>query len=387
SYREATCDFVKLLRLVSAIKGIEKIRFKTSHPKDVSVRLFRTIRDLDNVAKELHLPLQSGSNRILKLMNRGYTARKYTDLIEKCRQLVPGCEITTDLIVGFPQETEADFRKTFELMNKMKFNAAYIFKYSPRPPAKSAFMKDNVPREIKERRHKMLLDLQKKISKKISAVIIMLLAFSFSAGQVFAQSASLKNAETLILKDAYQEAIKECKKILAHHHQATVRSKTYYLLGISLLKEAEYSQAREKFQAILKQFSRSEFCDDARLGTADSYFLAGDFKQAGKEYERLLQDFPRSELREIAREQQKLCKEGKGASNSYFSVQAGCFTNKTNAEKLRDELIDSGYRAYLLKLPGDNFSRVRIGKFSNRLQAEFLEQQLKSDGYSTKVCP
>jgi len=159
-------NFIGLLERLNKIERLEHIHFMTSHPKDATVELFRAMRDLDKVEKQLHLPLQSGADRILKLMNRGYTARKYIDLTKKIRELVPGCKITTDIIVGFPTETDTDFKKTYKVMSDIKFNAAYIFKYSPRPPAKSAFMQDDVSKEIKQKRHQAILNLQKKISKQ-----------------------------------------------------------------------------------------------------------------------------------------------------------------------------------------------------------------------------
>ena len=146
----------------------------TSHPKDASYELFKAMRDLDKVDKRLHLPLQSGSNRILKLMNRGYTVEKYKELARNYRNLVPDAKLTTDIIVGFPSEKEEDFNKTKEVLQDLRFDSAYIFKYSPRPPAKSAEMADDIPLDIKKRRNNILLDLQKKISreKKLEEILI-----------------------------------------------------------------------------------------------------------------------------------------------------------------------------------------------------------------------
>ncbi len=161
-----TCNFIQLLEALNDIEGIEKIRFMTSHPKDASRELFEAMRDLEKIDKRLHLPIQSGSNRILKLMNRGYTKEKYLRLIEIYRKLVPQGEITTDIIVGFPGETEKDFKDTVRLIKDTKFDGAYIFKYSPRPPAKSCKLKDDVPPEEKQRRLTIILDMQKEMSRK-----------------------------------------------------------------------------------------------------------------------------------------------------------------------------------------------------------------------------
>ena len=162
SYKADQCDFVGLLRIVNGIDGVKAIAFMTSHPKDATIELYMAMRDLDNVKKELHLPLQCGSNRILELMNRGYTIEKYMDLVKNYRKIVPNCTITTDVIVGFPTETEEDFEVTRKAMEEIGFDSAYVFKYSPRPPAKSAAMRDDVTVGEKKRRHGVLLDLVKR---------------------------------------------------------------------------------------------------------------------------------------------------------------------------------------------------------------------------------
>jgi tRNA-2-methylthio-N6-dimethylallyladenosine synthase len=124
------------------------------------------MRDLDKVAKALHLPVQSGSDRILKLMNRNYTRRHYMELVEIYRNYLPKGEITTDIIVGFPSESGKDFADTVQLMKKIRFDGAYIFKYSPRPPAKSARLKDSVPLDEKQKRLTVLLDMQRELARK-----------------------------------------------------------------------------------------------------------------------------------------------------------------------------------------------------------------------------
>jgi len=159
-------NFVGLLKIINDLEGIEKISFMTSHPKDASMELFEAMRDLGKVKKALHLPLQSGSNKILKLMNRGYTIEKYMKLVHNYRKILPEGKLTTDFIVGFPEETKKDFDRTVMAVKEIQFNSAYIFKYSPRPPAKSCEMKDDVPVEEKKRRNNLLLNIQKEISKK-----------------------------------------------------------------------------------------------------------------------------------------------------------------------------------------------------------------------------
>ena len=225
------------------------------------------------------------------------------------------------------------------------------------------------------------------MGRKISFIVAVFIVFNSCSGYLFAQDTISKEVEALMLKGDYAQAAKECEKILAGRCRSTTKPKLYYLLGTCLLKEARLEEARKNFNIILRKFSRSDFCDEATLSIADSYFLAGEYNQAKKSYEKFIRDFPRSELASIARKQLLECEQGGAYINSYFSVQLGCFGNKRNAEKLRDELIDCGYQAYVLKLPSDNLYRVRVGKFSNRLEAEFLEQRLKDDGYSTKISP
>ncbi|MFH0763982.1 MAG: tRNA (N6-isopentenyl adenosine(37)-C2)-methylthiotransferase MiaB [Candidatus Omnitrophota bacterium] len=156
--------FVKLLESLNRVRGIERIRFMTSHPKDASTDLFKAMRDLEKVCEHLHLPLQSGSDRILRLMNRGYTGDKYLKLADNYKKILPDGAMTTDIIAGFPSEAEKDFKDTIEIIKKIKFDGAFAFKYSPRPPAKSAKLKDDVPEEKKSARLKTFLKLQGEIS-------------------------------------------------------------------------------------------------------------------------------------------------------------------------------------------------------------------------------
>lgn len=165
SYGHKT-DFVSLLGRLNKVEGIERIRFMTSHPKDASLELFKAMRSLDKVCEHLHLPLQSGSDRILKLMNRKYTRKKYVKLIAEYKKLVPSGSVTTDIIVGFPSESERDFQDTIKAMKEIGLDSAFLFKYSPRPPAKSAKLKDSVPKDVKEKRLKALLELQAGISQR-----------------------------------------------------------------------------------------------------------------------------------------------------------------------------------------------------------------------------
>ena len=156
-------SFVELLIKVHQIDGMERIRFVTSHPKDFSYRLVETIRDYPKICKHVHLPVQSGSTKILKLMNRKYSRDEYMEKIQWLKREVPEIGISTDIIVGFPQETEDDFQQTMRLVEEVEFDGMYSFKYSPRPLTRACQYEDSVPEEVKGRRLMELQELQKRI--------------------------------------------------------------------------------------------------------------------------------------------------------------------------------------------------------------------------------
>ena len=145
-------DFPALLHKLHPVEGISRIRFMTSHPKDLSPALIEAMGSLPKVCNHIHLPVQSGSNGILQAMNRRYTREKYLGLVDALRKRVKGIEITTDFIVGFPGETEADFQDTLRLVEEVGFSAAYTFMYSPREGTVAARMEDQIPEEIKKER-------------------------------------------------------------------------------------------------------------------------------------------------------------------------------------------------------------------------------------------
>lgn len=157
-------NFAGLLEKVNGAKGISRIRFLTSHPRDFGDNLIKRIRELEKVCESLHLPLQAGSDRILKLMNRGYTRDYYRRLIEKARSLMPDSSITTDIITGFPGETDEDFEETREMMEEIEFDDAFIYKYSLRPGTKAVLMDGQVEEKVKQERLEELLKLQRRIS-------------------------------------------------------------------------------------------------------------------------------------------------------------------------------------------------------------------------------
>ena len=158
--------FVDLLYEVNKIDGLERIRFTTSHPKDFSKELIYAMRDLEKVCEHIHLPIQSGSNKILKLMKRKYTKEEYLEKVYLYKEIVKDGSITTDIIVGFPQETEKDFEETLKVLEEVKYDTSFSFKYSKRLFTKAKDMDGQVPEEEKLRRLNILQDLQAKITQE-----------------------------------------------------------------------------------------------------------------------------------------------------------------------------------------------------------------------------
>jgi tRNA-2-methylthio-N6-dimethylallyladenosine synthase len=162
----ATSPFVQLLDAVHEIDGLERIRFTSPHPKGYGDDLVEAYARLPKLCESAHIPLQSGSDRILKLMHRGYTREKFLGIIEKLRRAKPGIGIYTDIIVGFPSETEEDFELTLSLCREVQFDNSYIFKYSPRRDTPAAGMPDQVSQEIREERNERLLNLVNEIAAR-----------------------------------------------------------------------------------------------------------------------------------------------------------------------------------------------------------------------------
>ena len=163
---EQSADFPSLLRLVNDVPGIERVRFVTSHPRDLSEGLIAAVRALPKVCECLHLPVQSGSDRILASMNRKYTRSEYLDKIMSLRESVSGLALTTDIIVGFPGETEQDFEMTVTLLEEVRYDGIFAFKYSKRPGTAALKLSGHLPEQEKEERLARVLDLQKAITEK-----------------------------------------------------------------------------------------------------------------------------------------------------------------------------------------------------------------------------
>jgi tRNA-2-methylthio-N6-dimethylallyladenosine synthase len=158
--------FVQLLEAVHEIEGLDRIRFTSPHPKGYGDDLVEAYGRLPKLVESAHIPVQSGSDRLLKLMHRGYTRERYLGIIEKLRRINPRMGISTDFIVGFPGETDADFDETLSLVRQVEFDQAYIFKYSPRRDTPAATMPEQVPQPTKEERNQRLLALVNEIAAK-----------------------------------------------------------------------------------------------------------------------------------------------------------------------------------------------------------------------------
>ncbi len=164
--RQGFCSFAQLLQRISSVEELVRIRFTTSHPKDLSAELMEAFASCEKLCNHIHLPVQSGSDRILKLMNRGYSRSAYLDKIEKLRKIQPDMAVSTDIIVGFPGETEKDFHQTLDLVRRVEYDSLFAFKYSDRPQVPAARFDGKVGEEEKNSRLKKVLALQEELTLK-----------------------------------------------------------------------------------------------------------------------------------------------------------------------------------------------------------------------------
>ncbi len=172
---EWNCLFHDLLYRLDKIPGMERIRFMTSHPIDITVELMQAIRDLPSLCEFVHFPIQAGSSRILKKMHRIYTKEQYFEKVAQLRQIVPNVSLGTDIIVGFPTETEEEFQETMEVFRQIRFSLAFIFAYSPRKGTPAMRWKDDIPEEVKLDRLQRLTDLQNEISNEERLMVLKML--------------------------------------------------------------------------------------------------------------------------------------------------------------------------------------------------------------------
>ena len=164
SYKTPEGDFPVLLDKLGKIKAIKRIRYTSPHPRDIDEELLKVMIKHDNICNQIHLPLQAGSSRILKRMNRTYTKEEFLNLVDMIRTYIPDCGLSTDIIVGFPGETEEEFQETLEVVSKVKFDTAFMFKYSARPGTKASHYTDHISEDVKQSRLQTLIEFQHNIS-------------------------------------------------------------------------------------------------------------------------------------------------------------------------------------------------------------------------------
>jgi tRNA-2-methylthio-N6-dimethylallyladenosine synthase len=219
SYSTREGDFSYLLESVAKINGIKRIRYTSPHPQDMNTNLLKIMSKYDNICNYIHLPLQSGSNRILKRMNRTYTSEEFLLLVDEIHNYIPGCSISTDIIVGFPGETDQEFEETLKMVEKVKFNFSYMFKYSLRRGTKAAEFTDQIKEDVKQSRLEKLIDLQKKITlinnkNKIGNIENVLIEKESKKSQSFWSGRTEGNIWTIIKKE--NEKIKEIVQVVIH---------------------------------------------------------------------------------------------------------------------------------------------------------------------------
>ncbi len=168
SYITRNGDFTFLLEEVAKVEGVERIRYTSPHPKDMNEDLLKVMVKYDNICNYIHLPLQAGSNRILKKMNRTYTREEFLSLVCMIRSYMPDCSISTDIIVGFPGETEKEYQETLDIIRTVQFDFAYMFKYSSRPGTKASEYTDHIEETVKQERLSKLIEIQNEIRLNVN---------------------------------------------------------------------------------------------------------------------------------------------------------------------------------------------------------------------------
>ena len=206
SYTTPNGDFSDLLEKVAQVKGIKRIRYTSPHPQDFDDKLLKIMSKYDNICNHIHLPLQAGSDTVLKRMNRTYTKKEFINLVKKIRHVLPDCSISTDIIVGFPGEEESDFYETLEMMQINKFNFAYMFKYSSRPGTKASEYDNQIDEKIKQERLEKLIKTQLETTllqnkKKIGSIEYVLIEKESKKSSDFWSGRTDGNTWTIIEKN------------------------------------------------------------------------------------------------------------------------------------------------------------------------------------------
>jgi len=217
SYRTPEGAFPELLKEIAVIPGVKRIRYTSPHPQDIDDDLLQVMKDYDNICNHIHLPLQAGADRILKRMNRTYTKVEFLNLVDKIRKYMPDCSLSTDVIVGFPGETDDEFLETLEVIEKVEFNSAFMFKYSSRPGTKASEYTDQIDENIKQARLESLILLQKEktliANKKLVGTVQEVIVEKESKKSEH-QWAGRTNGNTWVVFDKSNESIKDIIKVL-----------------------------------------------------------------------------------------------------------------------------------------------------------------------------
>ena len=229
---EEIIKFYDLLKMINDIDGDFWIRFLTSHPKDMSDKLIKTIANCEKVCKHIHLPVQAGDDKVLEVMNRKYSVEHYINLIEKIRKVMPDASITTDVIVGFPNETKKQFNNTVKLFKQIKFDMAYISLYSPRPETATFKLGDTVSKEEKKDRENKLLDILNKTAlannkKYINKIVKVLIEGKKKTGEFFGKTATGK-----VVKIGIMNYESEIRNLVGKFVEVKITgAKDFYLIG------------------------------------------------------------------------------------------------------------------------------------------------------------
>ena len=234
SYTTPDGDFPDLLEQVAKVKGVKRIRYTSPHPQDFDDKLLNIMAKYDNICDYVHLPLQSGSDNVLKRMNRTYTKKEFINLVNKIRSILPNCSITTDIIVGFPGETDSDFSETLEMMKINEFNFAYMFKYSSRPGTKAAEYGNQIDENVKQKRLEQLIKTQSEITllqnkKKIGSIENVLIEKESKKSSDFWSGRTEGNTWTIVKKN--NEKIKDVIPVVIDDAQGVT------LFGKKITKE------------------------------------------------------------------------------------------------------------------------------------------------------
>ena len=219
---------------MAKVKGVKRIRYTSPHPQDFDDKLLNIMAKYDNICDYVHLPLQSGSDNVLKRMNRTYTKKEFINLVNKIRNILPNCSITTDIIVGFPGETDSDFSETLEMMKINEFNFAYMFKYSSRPGTKAAEYGNQIDENVKQKRLEQLIKTQSEITllqnkKKIGSIENVLIEKESKKSSDFWSGRTEGNTWTIVKKN--NEEIKDVIPVVIDDAQGVT------LFGKKITKE------------------------------------------------------------------------------------------------------------------------------------------------------